>query len=116
MGAAESPSATYPLPSRCSISNRLWPETVRFDLLKLRFVSENRIEKTVQDAGLAPLFVNFCTRFIYTSFYAYARTVKFTFYLLASTTSSMRTRVCIPYSSGAFGISGTYCTMHTTSY
>ena len=65
LGAAESPSATYPLPSRCSISNRLWPETVRFDLLKLRFVSENRIEKTVQDAGLAPLFVNFCTRLIY---------------------------------------------------
>ena len=44
LGAAESPSATYPLPSRCSISNRLWPETVRFDLLKLRFVSENLIE------------------------------------------------------------------------
>ena len=26
LGAAESPSATYPLPSRFSISNRLWPE------------------------------------------------------------------------------------------
>ena len=61
---------------------------------------------------LLNFFVNFCTRFIYTSFYAYARTVKFTFYLLASTTSSMRTGVCIPYSSGAFGISGTYCTYY----
>ena len=42
LGAAESPSATYPLPSRCVLHHRLWPVTVCLICSKIEFVSAGR--------------------------------------------------------------------------